>query len=125
MISFAAFMFLEDVMSFCQRFAAVEETFPFDETTMVWKVMGKMFLLGDIDHFYSITLKCDPERAIQLREEFSQIKPGYHMNNKHWITIELEGMDKSLIFQLISQSYELVIKKLPKKTQEQLKEITI
>jgi len=118
-------MFLEDIIQFCGQLLGVEETFPFDEKTLVWKVMNKMFCVGDVENFHSITVKCQPDRALLLREEHPQIRPGYHMNNKHWITINLEGMDQPLVFELIQNSYQLVVQKLPVKQKEQLKELTI
>ena len=118
-------MFLEDIIQFCSQLVEVKETFPFDEKTLVWKVKNKMFCVGDMENFHSITVKCQPERALLLREEYQQIGPGYHMNNKHWITINLEGMDQSLVFELIHNSYQLVVQKLPVKQREQLKELTI
>lgn len=118
-------MFLEDIIQFCGELVGVEETFPFDEKTLVWKVMNKMFCVGDVENFDSITLKCQSERALLLREEYPQIGPGYHMNNKHWITINLEGMDQSLVYELIQNSYRLVVQKLTVKQREQLKELTI
>lgn len=96
---------------------AVTETFPFDEETLVWKVMGKMFCLGNIRDFSSINLKCDPERAAELRERWPQIVPGYHMNKKLWNTVYLEGLAPELIFELIDHSYDEVVRKLPKKEQ--------
>jgi len=115
----------EDIIQFCGKLLGVEETFPFDEKTLVWKVMNKMFCLGNVENFDSITVKCQPERALLLREEHPQIGPGYHMNNKHWITINLEGMDQPLVFELLQNSYQLVVQKLPVKQREQLKELTI
>ena len=118
-------MFLKDIIQFCGQLKGVEETFPFDEKTLVWKVMNKMFCLGNVENFDSITVKCQPERALLLRQEHPQIRPGYHMNNKHWITINLDGMDQALVFELIQNSYQLVVQKLPVKHREQLKELTI
>ncbi len=93
----------------------VEETFPFDESTIVWKVAGKMFCLGDINNFESISLKCNPEKAIELREAYEQIIPGFHLNKSLWNTVYLEGLNLEFVFSLIEHSYEEVVHKLPKK----------
>ncbi len=93
----------------------VEETFPFDESTIVWKVAGKMFCLGDINNFESISLKCNPEKAIELREAYEQIIPGFHLNKSLWNTVYLEGLNLEFVFSLIEHSYEEVVQKLPKK----------
>lgn len=97
------------------------EEFPFDKNTLVFKVMGKMFALTDLDNFESVNLKCDPERAVQLREEFPSVQPGYHMNKKHWNTILMnEGVSDRLIKEWIDDSYSLVVGSLPKKLRLEL-----
>lgn len=99
----------------------MEETFPFDETTLVFKVGGKMFALCNVDNFESINLKCDPELAIDLRERFLGIKPGYHMSKIHWNTVEVNSdVSQSMILELIDHSYDLVFSKLTKKLQNEL-----
>ncbi len=110
-------MFLESINSFCLSKQGVEATFPFDEKTIVWKVLGKMFCLGDTDNFSQITVKCNPEDSEKFQEQYEQIKPGYHMNKKLWISVELEGLDSEFVFSLIETSYKLVVQKLPKKEQ--------
>jgi predicted DNA-binding protein (MmcQ/YjbR family) len=114
-ISFVKFVFLETVNNYCLAKKGVEATFPFDEETLVWKVMGKMFCLGDVHSFTDITLKCDPEESIQLQARYENIRPGYHMNKKLWITIKLDGLPIDFVFSLIDTSYELVVRKLPLK----------
>jgi predicted DNA-binding protein (MmcQ/YjbR family) len=95
----------------------VTEEFPFDANTLVFKVMDKMFALTDVDNFESINLKCDPERAIQLRDEYEAVQPGYHMNKKHWNTVLMDGrVGDKLIKEWIDHSYELVVQSLPRKT---------
>lgn len=116
-------MFFTTIQAYCLSKAGVEETFPFDETTVVWKVMGKMFCVGDIEEFNVIALKCDPERSIKLREEFDQIKPGYHMNKKLWNSVYLEGLSIEMVYELIDHSYDLVVAKLTKTLKTQLKEL--
>lgn len=110
----------DDIRNYCLSLPAVSEHFPFDDRTMVWKVAGKMFCLGDIMEFDSINLKCNPEKAIELREQFEQIKPGYHMNKTMWNTVSFNGLDKNFIFDLILHSYEEVVRKLPKKLQTEI-----
>jgi predicted DNA-binding protein (MmcQ/YjbR family) len=83
--------------------------------------MGKIFALLNLEYPHSISLKCDPVRAIELREKYEDIKPGYHMNKKHWNTLDLTGtLDDKLIQELIDHSYELVVSKLPRKTKVEL-----
>lgn len=85
------------------------------------KVGGKMFALTDVHDFTSINLKCNPEKAIELREQFAGISPGYHMNKKHWITVRLnEDVSDTLLQELISESYTLVYDSLPKKVKHEL-----
>jgi predicted DNA-binding protein (MmcQ/YjbR family) len=91
----------------------VEETFPFGPDVLVLKVKGKVFLLIPLNsHPVQFNVKCDPERAIMLREEYNSITPGFHMNKKHWNTIILDGtIPTSLILELIDHSYNLVSNK--------------
>ena len=99
----------------------VTEEFPFDEQTLVFKVMGKMFALCGLERIpHEINLKCDPERSIELREAYDGlIYPGYHMSKLHWNTIVIEsGVPDALIRELIDHSYDLVVKGLPKKLRE-------
>lgn len=97
------------------------EGFPFDEKTLAFKVGGKLFALLDIDEFTSVNLKCDPEKAIDLREQFLGVQPGYHMNKKHWNTVVLQSdVSDQLLLELVVHSYELVFNSLPKKTQHEL-----
>ncbi len=115
-------MDIETFRSYCLSKACVIESFPFDENTLVYKVAGKMFALADLDLFESINLKCDPEWAAELRETHSGINPGYHMNKKHWNTIEMDGsVSDALVHKLIDHSYDLVVAGLPKVKQRELK----
>jgi predicted DNA-binding protein (MmcQ/YjbR family) len=85
-------MNIEQYRNFCLSFPGVTEEFPFDENTLVFKVMGKMFTACDVDEFESINVKCDPVKAIELRETHPGIAiPGYHMNKKHWNSIVMEN----------------------------------
>ena len=117
-------MNIEDIRTYCLSKKGVTEDFPFDETTLVFKVMGKMFALTDLEKDLSINLKCEPEKAIELRETYSCILPGYHMNKQHWNTVLINGsVPNQVIIGWIDDSYELVAKKLTKKQKEELSKI--
>jgi len=109
---------IESFRSYCLSKKGVTEEFPFGEDTLVYKVMGKMFALTDLESFQSVNLKCEPEVGVQLREQYTSVLPGYHMNKKHWITVIMDGSiaDKS-IKQWIDQSYQLVVSSLAKSQQ--------
>ena len=108
-------MNIEEFRDYCLVKKGVEETFPFDEVTLVFKVMGKMFALADVDLFVSVNLKCDPERSTELREQYHGITGGYHMNKKHWNTIMMDGsVPDPLVKELIDHSYDLVVSNLPR-----------
>lgn len=114
-------MNIEEIREYCISKKGVTESFPFDETTLVFKVMDKMFALTDLVDDLSINLKCDPEWAIELREKHPAILPGYHMNKNHWNTVKIDGsLSWSFICQLIDHSYNLVVNKLPRKIQIEL-----
>jgi predicted DNA-binding protein (MmcQ/YjbR family) len=106
---------LDFINNFSLSLPGTEASFPFDETTLVFKVMGKMFCITDIRHAEEITVKVIPEEGVRLKESYEHIRSGYHMNNKHWITVTLEGLPEVFILQLIQNSYRLVVQKLPKK----------
>lgn len=109
---------LEKVRLYCLgKKGKITEEFPFDEEVLVFKVFGKMFLLTNINEVpLSVNVKCDPERAIELRERYGSITPAWHMNKKMWNTISIDGtIPEKLVFDLIDHSYEEVVKKLPKK----------
>lgn len=109
-------MNVEDIRDYALSFPYVEESFPFDETALVMKVKGKMFLLFDIESKpLWVNLKCEPDRALELREHYSFVMPGYHMNKRHWNTIEVtDSVPDHLIREWIEQSYLLVVKGLKK-----------
>lgn len=114
-------MNIEAFRSYCLQKKGVKEDFPFGEQTLVFKVQGKMFALANIDLFESVNLKCDPTRAIELRETFRGVLPGYHMNKKHWNTVRVfEDVNDELLMELIDHSYNLVVKSLPKRLQNEL-----
>ena len=112
-------MNIESYREYCLSKRGVTEDFPFDNETLVFKVGGKMFALTGIEQFKSINLKCDPERAVELREEYRGILPGYHMNKKHWNTVMMDGsVPMRLIKQMIDDSYDLVVSSLPKRQRD-------
>lgn len=117
-------MNIEELRDYCLSKKGVTESFPFDEQTLVFKVMGKMFALSGLEHKPTkVNLKCDPEKSILLREEYDGlITPGFHMSKVHWNTVETEmNLPHKLLLELIDHSYELVVSKLTKRLKEQLK----
>ena len=118
-------MNIEQFRDYCLSKKGVTESFPFDENTLVFKVLDKMFALTGLNaENASANLKCDPDRALELREQYEAVQPGYHMNKKHWNTILLESdVGDDLLKELIDHSYELVVKKMRKKDRELLKKI--
>ncbi|HCD52923.1 MAG TPA: MmcQ-like protein [Balneolaceae bacterium] len=117
-------MHIEQFREFCLSLPGVTEHLPFDENTLVFKVMNKMFALGDIAEFESINLKCDPERALRLREEYEEVKPGYHMNKNHWNTVSVKGhLQDDFLKDLILHSYDLVVSKLTQKQKNELRDL--
>ena len=116
-------MDLGDLVDYCLSKPGVTEGFPFDSQTLVFKVMGKMFALCDADNFVSINLKCNPEKALELREQYPEtVFPGYHMSKVHWNTVYVnKELSDSKVFHLVNHSYELVVSGLPKKDREFLK----
>ena len=118
-------MDIETFRQYCLQLKGVEETLPFGPDTLVYKVMGKVFAITGLDaEEFEVNLKCDPERAIDLREEYpGLIIPGFHMNKKHWNTIYFDmGLSNDLLYDLINHSYQLVVEGLPRKTWEALHE---
>jgi len=109
-------MDIEWIRSYCLSKKGTDESFPFDDTTLVIKVGGKIFILISLEGDVSMNLKCDPALAIELREAHPAISPGYHMNKKHWNTVYFDGsLPKSLLLEMIDHSYDLVFKSLPGK----------
>lgn len=113
-------MHIEELRNYCLSKKAVTESTPFDDVTLVFKVAGKMFAIIPLDETnLSITLKCDPEKAIALREKYPAVRPGYHTSKKHWNTISIDGsVDKSLILEWVDHSWDMVVKGLTKKQRE-------
>ncbi len=118
-------MDLEYFRQHCLQKKGVTEEFPFDEHTLVFKVMGKMFALTGLQREeFAVNLKCDPERAVELRELHPEIEPGYHMSKKHWNTVQCEGgLDPRLIVEMVDHSYDLVVSKMTKKLKAELESL--
>ena len=106
----------EGVLARCRGLPGATEGFPFGEGALVFKVGGKMFALAALDEVpATANLKCDPDLALELRDRYEEIRPGYHMNKKHWNTVEMEsGIPDAELRRMIDHSYELVVKSLPK-----------
>lgn len=118
-------MNIEVFREYCLLKKGVTEETPFGPDTLVFKVMGKMFALTGLDsEHFNVNLKCDPEKAIQLREEFSYVIPGYHMNKKYWNTVDFERANLQQKKDWIDHSYDLVVSGLPKKQQESLNQLS-
>jgi len=109
-------MDLPDAIELCLSFPGAEETTPFGPENLVYKVGGKIFAITDPGEFPPrMNLKCDPDRSMSLREEYEAIKPGYHMNKRHWNTVTFDrSIPKKLAAELIRHSYDLVVASLPK-----------
>ncbi len=116
-------MDIETIRDYCLAKKEVEEGFPFGETTLVFKVKGKIFLLAGLDNpVLQFNVKCDPEKAIEWREQFVAVQPGYHMNKKLWNTVIVDGsIPGRTLREMIDDSYRLVVLSLPKKAQEGLR----
>jgi predicted DNA-binding protein (MmcQ/YjbR family) len=114
-------MDIEILREYCLSKIGSTEHTPFGPDTLVIKVMGKMFCAFSISNFVSLNLKCDPEKAVVLREEFRGIEPGFHMSKVHWNTVYLfQDVDSTMLLQLVDHSYGLVVKSLTKKAQTEL-----
>ncbi len=115
----------EDLRDYCMSLKGVTESFPFDEFSLVLKVQGKMFALLPLDNPETqIALKCDPERAIALREEYEAITPAYHFNKKHWNSVFVHPqISREFMCELIRHSYDLVVVGLPRVLKEDLEKL--
>ena len=119
-------MNIENYRNYCMSKKAVTEHFPFDRDTLVFKVLGKMFALASLkrweEHEGFINLKCDPEYAQELRADYDSIKPGYHMHKQQWnsVYVHTGELPAKLILELIDHSYDMVLKSMPKKKQNEL-----
>ena len=114
-------MNIESIRDYCINKKAATESFPFDEKTLVFKVMNKMFALTNIEGELRINLKCNPKKALELREEFDFVLPGYHMNKQHWNTVYLDGsVPQGELERMIDNSFLLVVSKMTKKDQQSI-----
>jgi predicted DNA-binding protein (MmcQ/YjbR family) len=115
-------MDLETLRQYCLGKLAVTESTPFGEDVLVFKVGGKIFALAALDEVpATANLKCDPDLALEMRDRYEQVRPGYHMNKKHWNTVEIDsGIPNAELRKMIDHSYELVVKSLPKAARAKL-----
>ncbi len=114
-------MNIEEIRDYCLSKDQVTEGFPFDNTTLVFKVCGKMFALLSLETDHSINLKCEPEKAIELRAKYDFVIPGYHMNKTHWNTVAfVDQVNSELVKQWIDDSYRLIVESLPAKQREKI-----
>ena len=108
-------MFLDEIRNYCLSLKGTDERFPFDDVTLVFTIGNKIFALIDTVTCESINLKCDPEKAIELRENYQAVLPGYHMNKKHWNTVSITGrLTDTQLLSMIDDSYDLIVQSLPK-----------
>ncbi len=115
-------MDIEQFRAYALSKPGTSEDFPFDEVTLCLRVVGKIFAITGLDReVFAVNLKCDPEYAIELREQHPEVQPGWHMNNKHWNTIDFTGnLDDKMLRSFIDHSYDMVVKKLKKAEREAL-----
>ena len=114
-------MNVEEYRDYCLSFTCTSENFPFNETVLVFKVLGKIFSLADVESFNGVNVKCNPEKAIELREEYFGVTPAFHMSKKHWNTISVDGsISDNLIKEWIKDSYCLVVSKMTKQKQAEI-----
>ena len=107
----AGILTLGELCLHCESLPGATMGFPFDSKTLVFKVNGKIFVLFDVEDFQSINVKCDPERALGYREQFQGVKPGYHMNKRHWNTVSVDAdVPAGRILEWVTDSYHLVAK---------------
>lgn len=112
-------MNVESIREYCLALPMVSEDFPFDETTLVFRVQGKIFAMIDLEDTTWFVLKCDPDYALELRDRYAEIAGAWHMNKRHWNQVNLFGsLSDSLIESLIRHSYALVVSKLPKRIKQ-------
>lgn len=117
-------MNIEELREYCLSLKGVTESFPFGESVLVFKVGDKMFCLTNLEDDLAIAVKNEPEKNIELREEFKAVKPGYHMNKKHWNSVEIDGsISDDLIKNFIDESYDLIVMSLPNKKQQEIKKL--
>ena len=117
-------MTVDAIREYCLAKKGTTEDFPFDEDTLVFRVVNKIFALVPLERWErgepSLNLKCDPDYALKLRDQYNCIIPGFHMNKKHWNSVYVDGLADSLILQWIDDSYDLIVKTLPAKERKLL-----
>jgi predicted DNA-binding protein (MmcQ/YjbR family) len=115
-------MNIESISEYCRKKKGVTEDFPFDEDTLAIRVMNKIFLLASLEKIpLQINLKCEPEYAVELREQYDAVQPGFHMNKSHWNTVLIDGsIPNNELKEMIDHSYEQVVKGLKKSDKEKL-----
>ena len=115
-------MDLEQFREYCLSKVAATESTPFGEDVLVFKVAGKIFALAALDEIpATVNLKCDPDVALELRDRYQQVQPGYHMNKKHWNTVEIDsGVSEAELRKMVEHSYDLVVRALPRTQRDQL-----
>lgn len=118
-------MDIQEIEVLCESLLGSQPDMPFDDVHLTYKVGGKMYLLTDLQrHPLSLTMKCDPQRAIDLCESYSTIHPGFHMNKKHWITLsDVNTLPRNLVESLVRDSYELVLAGLPQRTRAEIESL--
>ena len=117
-------MNIEELRNYSLSLKGATEALPFDNKTLVFSVMGKMFCATDLEDYELINLKCEPEEAILLREKYVDVIPGYYMNKKHWNSVKTSGtIPNQLMEKWIKKSYNLIVAGLPKKLQKELNDL--
>lgn len=118
-------MNIEVIREYCLSKPGVTEGFPFDDTTLVFKVMGKIFCIANLDGELGLSLKNSPEKVVEMRESFSCVLPGYHMSKIHWNLVMVDqSVTRDQLFTWIDESYERVVDGLPRKSKEELQKIS-
>ena len=118
-------MDIESIREYCLSLPKVTEDFPFDDTTLVFRIGGKIFAMMDLEDASKLTLKSDPNQALILRDKYSEISGAWHMNKKYWNQLNLYGqLSDTLVKQLIRHSYSEVVKKLPKRRQQEFSNLS-
>ncbi|GAB2702997.1 MmcQ/YjbR family DNA-binding protein [Mucilaginibacter koreensis] len=118
-------MDMETLHNYCLGKPGTTDGFPFGEDTLVFKAGNKIYALADLANGDRVNLKCDPELAVELRERYEEVQPGYHMNKTHWNTVFLNGsLTQKQLFEMIDHSYQLIIASLPKKIQAEIKALS-
>lgn len=118
-------MDIESIREYCLSLPKVTEDFPFDDTTLVFRIGGKIFAMMDLENASKLTLKSDPNQALILRDKYSEISGAWHMNKKYWNQLNLYGqLSDTLVKQLIRHSYSEVVKKFPKRRQQEFSNLS-